>query len=100
MRKFKFIGTDLQRTEYSSIEERRPQRGVVYSAIDMIGNSPINYWVASSFGVEWEEVVEEEKVQLTETEKIVLIDFLNEHFEEFCEASFEAVNIIDKIERL
>lgn len=122
MRKYTFIGTEQERLDYSTKEERRPQRGVVYSAIDMIGNSPINYWVSLDFSRhEWQEVFEEEKVQLTEIEKIVLIDFLNDHFEEFYayinnvenfdyheiwlkltgEYSREkASNIIDKIEKL
>lgn len=119
MRKYTFIGTEQERLDYSSKEERRPQKGKIYRADELVGNSPISYWVSSCFSeTEWQEVFEEEKVQLTETEKIVLIDFLNDHFEEFVKylnyrADFDhyerilgeftedkASNLIDKIERL
>ena len=68
---------------------------------------------------DWQEVFGEEKVQLTETEKIVLIDFLNDHFEDLGEFingvntsdqnynnlegrwSYNKIsNLIDKIEKL
>lgn len=128
MRKFKFIGTEQERLDYSTKEKSRPQRDKVYRADDYVGNSPIIYWFSSGLiKHEWQEVFDEEKVQLTETEKIVLIDFLNDHFEEFWHfvgsskttdyrywemlkgeaigqeivSSRETVsNIIDKIERL
>ena len=77
-----------------------------------------SYYV-NKYPKDWQEVFEEEKVQLTETEKIVLIDFLNDHFEEFGEfisgedTSVENYNnlegewsynkisvLIDKIEKL
>ena len=120
MRKYTFIGTEQERLDYSTKEERRPQRGKVYRADEYVGNSPISYGVSADFSRhEWQEVFEEEKVQLTEAEKIVLIDFLNDHFEEFCEfinsevdylTVFSVIegslpegkisNIIDKIEKL
>ena len=74
---------------------------------------------ATMYPKDWQEVFEEEKVQLTETEKIVLIDFLNEHFEDLGEFingvntsdqnynnlegrwSYNKIsNLIDKIEKL
>jgi hypothetical protein len=85
MRKYTFIGTEHERLDYSPKEERRPQRGKIYNEDEYIGNNLISYFVNSFFCEEWQEVFEEEKVQLTETEKIVLIDFLNDHFEEFCD---------------
>ncbi len=47
------------------------------------GIQDTSYYV-NKYPKDWQEVTEEEKVTLTDTEKIVLIDFLNDHFEEFC----------------
>ena len=113
MRKFKFIG-------YVEEPYETFHRNAIYD-----GNLIPEGWVitvadmAKAFPEDLQEVFEEEKVQLTETEKIVLIDFLNDHFEEFCDfinqpeninrdsyLSLEdgcmrkASNLIDKIERL
>ena len=108
MRKFKFIGKSI---EYRSSEEPALINGQVYSE-DYIpwtdDGKPDNFWTIDKnvlnaskiYPQDWQEVFEGEKVQLTETEKIVLIDFLNDHFDEFCETSFDAINIIDKIEKL
>lgn len=100
MRKFKFIGHEssysianlgIKAFNFGEIyEEDYKGRG----CMSLVGD------YAFDFPKDWQEVFDEEKVQLTKTEKIVLIDFLNDHFEEFCERSFEAVNIIDKIEKL
>jgi hypothetical protein len=87
MRKYTFIGTEQERLDYSTKEERRPQRGRIYLAEEVVGDTPVSYWISlNSSKHEWQEVfVVEEKVQLTEIEKIMLIDFLNDHFEKFCE---------------
>lgn len=91
MRKFKFIG---EASEYASCDQEVLQFGSVYSE-DYIpwtdDGKPDDFWTTNKnvldaskhYPQDWQEVFEEEKVQLTETEKIVLIDFLNDHFEEF-----------------
>ena len=122
MRKWKFIGDHYQLSLYQW--KINPVIGGIYTE-DQLGKMwdekkcvPFN-WDMCRVDEDWQEVFEEEKVQLTETEKIVLIDFLNDHFEEFCEFingvntsdqnynnleglwSYNKItNLIDKIEKL
>lgn len=81
MRKFKFIGTEQDSRAYGY---QTPEKGMIYTEDSLIGLAQLREWMEYSFfDSEFQEVFEEEQVQLTETEKIVLIDFLNDHFEEF-----------------
>lgn len=88
MRKWKFIGDHYELSLYRW--KINPVIGEIYTE-DQLRKMwdekkcvPFN-WNMCRVDEDWQEVVDEEKVQLTETEKIVLIGFLNDHFEEFCD---------------
>ena len=113
MKKFKLLTTDGYNNPDWKLgqiyDENFSAVGADYNVKELAGMYP----------QDWEEVVEE-KVTLTDAEKEVLIDFLNEHFDEFCAfiniseitsmeqhhklkglyAWDKVSNLIDKIERL
>lgn len=101
MRKFKLLtqnGYDLLEHIAGKIyvEDYLPD-GLVHATVAQL---------AKLFPHDWQEVTEEE-MKLTDAEKIMIIGFLNDHFEEFCDFINDTggyrgkpSNLIDKIEKL
>lgn len=122
MKKYRFKGD-----HYNMLDDydQLPYSGYVIGQVYCLeGESPEkhlynNRYYIKTYPKDWEKVVEE-KITLTDVEKEVLIDFLNEYFDEFCDfinnmiitteenynklngnyPSDKASTLIDKIEKI